>query len=57
MAQKISYNLVDDIDGGKAVETISFGRPVDPPDPIAFQAAATRSGSGLSSEQAASRAS
>ena len=25
MAQKISYNLVDDIDGGKAVETITFG--------------------------------
>lgn len=25
MAQKISYNLVDDIDGGKAVETIAFG--------------------------------
>ena len=25
MAQKISYNLVDDIDGGNAVETISFG--------------------------------
>jgi nucleoid-associated protein Lsr2 len=25
MAQKISYNLVDDIDGGKAVETVTFG--------------------------------
>lgn len=25
MAQKISYNLVDDIDGGKAAETLSFG--------------------------------
>src|SRR5664279_2887522 len=25
MAQKVSVNLVDDIDGGKAVETISFG--------------------------------
>jgi hypothetical protein len=24
MAQKISYNLVDDIDGGKAVETVAF---------------------------------
>lgn len=25
MAQKISYNLVDDLDGGKAAETLSFG--------------------------------
>jgi len=25
MAQKISYNLVDDIDGGKATETVVFG--------------------------------
>jgi hypothetical protein len=25
MAQKISYNLVDDIDGGRAVETVTFG--------------------------------
>jgi hypothetical protein len=25
MAQKVSYNLVDDIDGGKAVETVTFG--------------------------------
>lgn len=25
MAQRVSYNLVDDIDGGKAAETVAFG--------------------------------
>lgn len=25
MAQKISYNFVDDLDGGKAAETVNFG--------------------------------
>ncbi len=25
MAQKVSYQLVDDVDGGKAAETVSFG--------------------------------
>jgi hypothetical protein len=25
MARRVSYNLVDDIDGGKAAETVTFG--------------------------------